>query len=102
MFSPRGQRLNQDLVYDLSNKKQIIMLSGRYEGFDERLRRIISKEISLGDFVLTGGELPALTLIDSVTRVLPDVLGDDHSSVAESFNTAKDILEMDLNEFTKS
>ena len=102
MFSPRGQRMTQDLVYSLASKKQLVMMCGRYEGFDERLRNIVSLDVSLGDFVLTGGELPALTLIDVVTRVLPSVLGDDHSSVAESFNSALDILELDLADFTKA
>ncbi|NQY80751.1 MAG: tRNA (guanosine(37)-N1)-methyltransferase TrmD [Candidatus Caenarcaniphilales bacterium] len=102
MFSPRGERLNQAMIKDFASKKQIVMLCGRYEGFDERLRNIVSKEVSLGDFVLTGGELPALTVIDAVTRVLPDVLGDDHSAIAESFNSALDILEISLDEFTKA
>lgn len=102
MFSPRGERFNQSMVKDFTSKQQIIMLCGRYEGFDERLRNVVSKEVSLGDFVLTGGELPALTLIDSVTRLLPNVLGDDHSALAESFNTALDILEIGLDELTKA
>ncbi len=102
MFSPRGERFNQNLAHDFASKEQLIMLCGRYEGFDERLRNIVTKEISLGDFVLTGGELPALTVIDAVTRILPDVLGDKHSVIAESFNSALDILEISLDEFTKA
>ena len=95
MFSPRGERFNQEIAQELSTKKHLVMLCGRYEGFDERLRNIVSKEISIGDFVLTGGELPALTVIDAVARLLPSVLGDSHSAVAESFNSALDIFDMD-------
>ena len=71
MLSPQGQPLDENLVCELSNYNQIIMLCGHYEGFDERIREIIKpKEISVGDFVLTGGELPALCLIDAVSRKL--------------------------------
>ena len=76
MLSPQGEPLNEMLVLDLSQKDQIIMLCGHYEGFDERIREIIKpKEISIGDFVLTGGELPALCLIDAVSRKLDGTLG---------------------------
>ena len=86
MLSPQGQPLSEKLVIDLSNYSQIIMLCGHYEGFDERIRDIIKPmEISLGDFVLTGGELPALCLIDAVSRKLDGTLGKIESANDDSF-----------------
>ena len=87
MLSPQGEPLNEKLVLDLAQYDQIIMLCGHYEGFDERLREIIKpKEISLGDFVLTGGELPALCLLDSVSRKLNGTLGKIQSAEDDSFS----------------
>lgn len=92
MLSPQGQPLNENLVIDLAKYDQIIMLCGHYEGFDERIREIIKpKEISLGDFVLTGGELPALCLIDAVSRKLEGTLGKIESAEDDSF--AEGLLE---------
>lgn len=87
MLSPQGQPLDENLVCELSNYNQIIMLCGHYEGFDERIREIIKpKEISVGDFVLTGGELPALCLIDAVSRKLEGTLGKIESAHDDSFS----------------
>ena len=87
MLSPQGEPLNEKLVIDLSKYNQIIMLCGHYEGFDERIREIIKpKEISVGDFVLTGGELPALCLIDAVSRKLNGTLGKIESAEDDSFS----------------
>ena len=87
MLSPQGQPLDENLVCKLSNYNQIIMLCGHYEGFDERIREIIKpKEISVGDFVLTGGELPALCLIDAVSRKLEGTLGKIESAHDDSFS----------------
>lgn len=87
MLSPQGEPLNEELVLDLAKYDQIIMLCGHYEGFDERIREIIKpKEISLGDFVLTGGELPALCLLDSVSRKLDGTLGKIQSAEEDSFS----------------
>ena len=87
MLSPQGEPLNEKLVLDLAKYDQIIMLCGHYEGFDERIREIIKpKEISLGDFVLTGGELPALCLLDSVSRKLDGTLGKIQSAEDDSFS----------------
>lgn len=87
MLSPQGEPLNENLVIELSNYNQIIMLCGHYEGFDERIRDIIKpREISLGDFVLTGGELPALCLIDAVSRKLDGTLGKIESAMEDSFS----------------
>lgn len=87
MLSPQGEPFNEKLVLDLAQYNQIIMLCGHYEGFDERIREIIKpKEISLGDFVLTGGELPALCLLDSVSRKLNGTLGKIQSAEDDSFS----------------
>lgn len=87
MLSPQGEPLSEALVLDLAKYDQIVMLCGHYEGFDERIREIIKpKEISIGDFVLTGGELPALCLIDAVSRKLNGTLGKIESAEEDSFS----------------
>ena len=86
MLSPQGEPMNENLVLELAKYDQIIMLCGHYEGFDERIRDIIKpKEVSLGDFVLTGGELPALCLIDAVSRKIEGTLGKIESAHDDSF-----------------
>lgn len=87
MLSPQGEPLNENLVNDLAKYDQIVMMCGHYEGFDERIRDIIKpKEISLGDFVLTGGELPALCLMDAVSRKVEGTLGKIASADEDSFS----------------
>lgn len=87
MLSPQGEPLCEKLVCDLAKFDQIVMLCGHYEGFDERIREIINpKEISVGDFVLTGGELPALCLIDAVSRKIEGTLGKIESAHEDSFS----------------
>lgn len=86
MLSPQGRPFDQPLAEELSNEKQIMLLAGRYEGFDERVRDECAwDEISMGDFVLCGGELPGLAVIEAVARLIPGVLGDDESAVQDSF-----------------
>lgn len=86
MLSPQGEPLKENLVKELANYDQIVMLCGHYEGFDERIREIIKpREISIGDFVLTGGELPALCLIDAVSRKIEGTLGKIESANDDSF-----------------
>lgn len=86
LMSPQGQELTQDLVKDLSREDGLTIICGRYEGVDERVRdTIIDQEISIGDYVLTGGELPAMVLVDSISRLLSDVLGAEESSKKDSF-----------------
>jgi tRNA (guanine37-N1)-methyltransferase len=92
--SPCGERWNQELARDFSCRKNLIIFCGRYEGFDERIKNIATKKISLGDFVLTGGEVPAIALVDSVLRLLPGVLGDDTSSYFESFSELDYLTEL--------
>ena len=84
MLTPDGVKYNQDIARDLSHKKHIILLCGHYEGFDERIKTIVDMEISIGDFVLTGGELPAMIISDSVIRLIEGVINED-SLVSESF-----------------
>ena len=87
MLSPQGEPLSEKLVLDLAKYDQIVMLCGHYEGFDERIRDIIKpKEISIGDFVLTGGELPALCLMDAVSRKIEGTLGKIESAHDDSFS----------------
>ena len=89
LMTPQGQKLDQPLLKDLaSNYQQLVIICGHYEGVDERIRQhLVTKEISLGDFVLTCGEIPALTLINGVTRLLPGTVGKVESLKAESFET---------------
>lgn len=85
-MSPVGKTLSQDKVVELSNQKDIIILCGHYEGIDQRIvDMLIDEEISIGDYVLTGGELPAMVLVDAVARYIPGVLGKSESADDESF-----------------
>lgn len=87
MLSPQGEPLNDTIINELATYEQIVMLCGHYEGFDERIREIIKpREISIGDFVLTGGELPALCLIDAVSRKIEGTLGKIESADEDSFS----------------
>ena len=85
-LSPQGKRLTQADLDRLAEHQELILVAGRYEGIDERLvESVIDEEISIGDFVVSGGELPAMMLIDGITRLLPDALGDRESAEQESF-----------------
>ncbi len=86
LLTPQGRRFTQQVAAELATKPRILMLCGRYEGFDERIRVGWPwDEISIGDYVVSGGELPALVLVDAVVRLLPGVLGDDQSAHHDSF-----------------
>ena len=85
LMSPQGERFTHRTAVGLSRLPRLVLVCGRYEGFDERIRSLADREISLGDFVLTGGELPALVVIDAVSRLIPGVLGHDESASDESF-----------------
>ncbi|MDR3686861.1 MAG: tRNA (guanosine(37)-N1)-methyltransferase TrmD [Coriobacteriia bacterium] len=84
-FTPSGRPFSQAIAIELAEKERLVFVCGRYEGFDERALTRADLELSIGDYVLTGGELPAMVVIDAVSRQLPGVLGDDESSVDESF-----------------
>ncbi len=86
LLSPRGRRFDQALAHNLAGEERLLLLCGRYEGFDERIRIGLDfEEISIGDFVLTGGEVAAMAILEAVGRLLPGVLGDAESAVQESF-----------------
>ena len=87
LLTPQGEIFNQTIAAELARQKQIILICGRYEGFDERIREhLADREISLGDYILTGGELSALVVIDATARLIPGVLGNDASASGESFS----------------
>ena len=86
-LSPQGRQLTQEMALSLAKEEELILLCGHYEGIDERALELIgAEEVSIGDYVLTGGELPALVLIDCVARLIPGVLGGDESALIESFH----------------
>ncbi len=92
LLTPQGRVFNQTIAKELSQHKKIVLLCGRYEGIDERIREnLVTDQISIGDYVLTGGEIPALIVIDAVARLLPDVLGDPTG--AEDDSHAMGLLE---------
>ena len=94
MLTPRGRKLDQAGVERLAEHKRIVLLCGRYEGFDERVSLLLKpEEISIGDYVLNGGEVAAMVIIDAVIRLVPGVLGDAESSQSDSFSTASRRLE---------
>jgi len=84
-FTPAGRPFSQAIATELAERERLVLVCGRYEGFDERVLTRADLELSIGDYVLTGGELPAMVVIDAVSRHIPGVLGDDESSVDESF-----------------
>ena len=97
-LSPKGSVLTQKKCVELSKKEHIVLLCGHYEGVDQRvLDKIVDEEISIGDYVLTGGELPAMVLVDSVARMIPEVLSSSHSAMDESIYSG--LLEYD--QYTK-
>jgi tRNA (guanine37-N1)-methyltransferase len=88
LLTPQGQRLSQPMLAELAEHSSITLVCGRYEGFDERTRQLVDREVSLGDFVLTGGEVAAMALIEGTVRLLPGVLGNEASPAEESFGAA--------------
>ena len=84
-FAPHGETFNQSLAAEFATHERLILVCGRYEGFDERVYTRVDRIISMGDYILTGGELPAMILTDAVCRLLPGALGDDQSNIDESF-----------------
>ena len=85
LMTPQGRKYKQSLAYDLSKEKHIIIICGHYEGFDERIRTLADEEISIGDYVLTGGELPSMIITDSIIRLLDGVI-EQESHLNDSFN----------------
>ncbi len=94
MLTPQGRPLNQRLVEELAAHPRLVLLCGRYEGFDQRVTDILEpEEISLGDFIINGGEVAAMVVIDAVIRLVPGVLGDEDSGRYDSFSTGNRLLE---------
>ncbi len=86
LLCPQGERFSQEKAIELSKEDHLVFICGHYEGYDERIRQyLVTDEISIGDYVLTGGELPAMVIIDSVVRLLPGVLGNEESALEDSF-----------------
>ena len=85
LFSPSGEKFDQKMAKDFSSLDQIIMICGHYEGIDSRIREFIDMEVSVGDFVLTNGNIPAMILVDAITRIIPGVLGNEESFQEDSF-----------------
>ena len=87
LLSPAGRKFDQSIAQELAQQEHLLFVTGHYEGFDERIREALADdELSIGDYVLTNGALPAMVIIDAVTRLLPGVLGDEASAVDESFS----------------
>jgi tRNA (guanine37-N1)-methyltransferase len=94
LLTPGGRRLDQSIVEELSKQERIVLLCGRYEGFDERVKEILRPdELSIGDYVLSGGEVAAMVIVDAVSRLLPGVLGDDQSARQDSFSGDERLVE---------
>jgi tRNA (guanine37-N1)-methyltransferase len=94
LLSPQGKKLDQPLVEQLASHPRLLLLCGRYEGFDQRVCELLRpEEVSVGDFVLNGGEVAAMVVIDAVVRLVPEVLGDEHSNRLDSFSTGNRLLE---------
>ncbi|MGG4146128.1 tRNA (guanosine(37)-N1)-methyltransferase TrmD [Paenibacillus algorifonticola] len=88
LMCPQGETFTQQKAEELAKEEHLIMICGHYEGYDERIREhLVTDELSIGDYVLTGGELPAMVVIDSVARLLPGVLGNETSAVTDSYST---------------
>ena len=92
LLTPDGKTYNQKLAYKLKNYKHLIIICGHYEGFDDRIRSIVDLEISIGDFVLTGGEIPSMVITDSVVRLLDGVI-EEESHINDSFNPNTNLLD---------
>ncbi len=93
LTSPRGRRLDQALARELAGAGRLVIACGRYEGVDERVRAVVDEEVSVGDVVLTGGELAALCIVDAAARLVPGVLGNEQSAGQESFSGEGGLLE---------
>jgi len=85
LLSPRGKLFSQKMAKELVREKHVVCIAGHYEGVDERVKGLVTDEVSIGDYILTGGEIPAMVIIDAVTRLIPGVLGGEGSLDEESF-----------------
>ena len=92
LLTPDGEKYDQKKAYELKKYEHLIIICGHYEGFDDRIRTIVDMEISIGDYVLTGGEIPAMAITDSITRLLPGVIMEE-SHINDSFNVETNLLD---------
>ena len=97
LLTPSGIPFKESIAYDLSKVKHLILICGHYEGFDERVKSVVDMELSIGDYVLTGGEIPAMVIVDAVTRLIPGVINEE-SHLNDSFS---DPLVLDYPNYTK-
>lgn len=93
LLTPKGKTFNQKKAQQLTKYNQLILIAGHYEGFDERIRQLVDEEISIGNYILTGGEVPAMVIVDAVTRLIPGVLGDKNSPKDETFSKNEKYIE---------
>lgn len=90
LLTPQGERFTQKIAGELADsKKHLVLIAGHYEGFDERVRKLVDREISIGDYILTGGELPAAVIVDTIARLVPGVLGNPRSLDSESHSSQR-------------
>jgi tRNA (guanine37-N1)-methyltransferase len=102
MLSPTGRKLTQQVVEELAAHLRLLLLCGRYEGFDDRVRQLLKPdEISIGDYILGGGEVPAMVLVDAVIRLVPGVLGDEQSARHDSFSDSSGQRLLEAGHFTR-
>ena len=87
LMCPQGQPFNQKLAEELAEEENIVFINGHYEGYDERIRSLVTDEVSIGDYVLTGGELASMAMTDAIVRLIPDVLSNEKSQQEDSFST---------------
>ena len=101
-LTPQGQKLTQEKCEQLSKMENLIIICGRYEGIDQRIRdNIVDEEISVGDYVLSGGEIPAMTLIDAISRLVPGVIKNEEFNDSESFSNLNDRTKLDYKVYTR-
>jgi len=101
LLTPQGNVFNQKIAQKLSKFDSLILICGHYEGFDERIRKLVDMEISIGDYILTGGEIPAAVLVDSIARLIPGVLGKEESLVDESFSRINNQVTLEYPQYTR-
>jgi tRNA (guanine37-N1)-methyltransferase len=91
LMTPRGEKFSHAKAQELAQLQDMILVCGRYEGYDERVTKFVDQQISIGDYVLTGGELPAMVVVDAITRLIPGVLGGETSAANESFTDGQTV-----------
>lgn len=101
LLDPQGEKYKQETAENLSNLSHIILVCGHYEGFDERIRKFVDYEISIGDYVVTGGEIPAMVILDSITRLVPGVLKDVTATKNESFSETLGLRILEGEQYTR-